>query len=66
MPGIGYFVKTDGKLCCRLGITESLVQGNDRKCEGSSVSLVEDFSCGVTGCFGLFAGVLHFRHGMPI
>ena len=64
MPGnIGLFIKRDGRICARLGITEDLIIGNAYHCESSSVTL-EDFSCGVTGCFGIINGILHFREGM--
>ncbi|XP_028392974.1 uncharacterized protein LOC114517441 isoform X2 [Dendronephthya gigantea] len=61
MPGTGFSIMQDGRFCRRLEVTESVVQGTNWACEASSAIVVEDFSCGVTGCFGLLAGVLHFR-----
>ena len=59
----GLFVMQDGRFCARLGITENITVGDDWDCVSSSVTL-EDFSCGVTGCFGLVNGILHFRDGV--
>ena len=63
MPGKGYFVMTGNQFCTRLGITEDIPQGDDWKCESLQITL-GDLSCGVTGCFGLIDGILHFREGV--
>jgi hypothetical protein len=57
----GFFVK-GGDFCARLGITEDIPAGDNSNCVPSPTPL-EDFSCGVTGCFGLVNGILHFRDG---
>lgn len=62
MPGKGYFVKADDQFCARLGITEAEPTGNNFLCEASET--LEDFSCGVTGCFAVIAGKVHFREGI--
>ncbi len=63
MPGKGFLVRTDGKMCARLGITESNPKGNSWSCQALSET-IEHFSCGVTGCFAIIEGILHFRQGI--
>ena len=63
MPGTkGYFIKSNGEICIRSGISSTVPFGNGYECAASSDTL-QDFSCGVTGCFGLIEGFLYFRQG---
>ena len=65
MPGKGFVVKTNESFCARLGITENNPKGNDNSWSCSAPSeTIEDFSCGVTGCFAIIGGDVHFRQGI--
>ena len=64
VPGKGFVVTRDGSFCARLQITDSNPLGSSwSNCQRSSEA-IEHFSCGVTGCFAIIGGVLHFRLGI--
>lgn len=64
MPGRGFFFTGDEYLCVGYGITEAIPFGDHFSCEPSSVGVIGDISCGVTGCFGIADGKVYFREGL--
>lgn len=64
MPGKGFVVKTDKSFCARLGITENNPKGNHSWSCSAPAETIEDFSCGVTGCFAIIGGDTYFRQGI--
>ncbi|CAB4006793.1 Hypothetical predicted protein [Paramuricea clavata] len=63
VPRKGFVVKTNETFCVRLGITENNPIGEDWSCQVSSET-IQHLSCGVTGCFAIIGGILHFRQGI--
>ena len=66
MPGRGFFFTADDHLCVRYGSTDAVPFGgpSDYSCEPSSLGVLLDISCGVTGCFGIFDWEVYFREGL--
>ena len=64
MPGKGFVVKTDKSFCARLGITDDNPKGNGNWSCSAPSETIDDFSCGVTGCFSIIGGNVYFRQGI--
>ena len=60
VPKKGYVFTVDGRWCSRQGITDNDPKGTQFSCSTMSETL-DHMSCGVTGCFAIIAGIIHYK-----